>query len=110
MSSEILWEETLRGASTWSHILKRGTALRITAEGPNANVGAILLNADNPSERLNLPDTLKAQHIAHLTTGVALYSDMGRVLASITDDTLGWHDPLGGCSDAAMVKGEVWRT
>lgn len=103
MSTEILWEETLRGGGSWSHILKRGTALRITAESGHANVGAILLNADNPTERLNLPDTLKAQHIAHITTGVALYSDMGRILCSITDDTLGWHDPLGGCSDAKMV-------
>jgi hypothetical protein len=62
------------------------------------------LNADNLSERLNLPDTLKAQHIARLTTGAVLYSDMGRILCSITDDTLGWHDPLGGCSDAALVE------
>ena len=103
MSSSILWEETLHGSSTWSHILKRGTALRIAAIEDNTNVGAIFLNADNPSERLNLPDTLKAQHIARLSTGSVLYSDMGRILCSITDDTLGWHDPLGGCSDAALV-------
>jgi urea carboxylase-associated protein 2 len=103
LSPAILWEETLHGSSTWSHVLKRGTALRITAIEDNANVGAIFLNADNPSERLNLPDSLKAQHIARLTTGSVLYSDMGRILCSITDDTLGWHDPLGGCSDAALV-------
>ena len=103
MSSEVLWEETLNGSSTWSHVLKRGTALRITAGGDHANVGAIFLNADNSSERLSLPDTLKAQHIARLTTGAVLFSDMGRILCSITDDTLGWHDPLGGCSDAAQV-------
>jgi hypothetical protein len=77
--------------------------LRLTAEGDGANVGALLLNADNLSERLNLPDTLKAQHIARLTAGAVLYSDMGRILCSITEDTLGWHDPLGGCSDAALV-------
>lgn len=77
--------------------------MRLTAQGDGANVGALLLNADNPSERLNLPDTLKAQHIARLTAGAALYSDMGRILCSITEDTLGWHDPLGGCSDAALV-------
>ena len=29
---------------------------------------------------------------------------MGRVLCSITADSVGWHDPLGGCSDAAMVQ------
>ena len=104
LSTEILWEETLPGCSTWSHILKRGTALRLTAEDPHANVGAIFLNADNLSERVNLPDTLKAQHIARLTSGSVLYSDMGRILCSITEDTLGWHDPLGGCSDAALVE------
>ncbi len=103
MSAEILWEETLPGNSTWSHILKRGTALRLTAEDSHANVGAIFLNADNLSERLNLPDTLKAQHIARLTAGSVLYSDMGRILCSITEDTLGWHDPLGGCSDSMLV-------
>jgi len=103
LSSEILWSETIHGSSTWSHVLKRGTALRITAAGDHANVGTLFLNADNPSERLNLPDTLKAQHIARLTTGAVLYSDMGRILCSITEDTLGWHDPLGGCSDGTLV-------
>jgi urea carboxylase-associated protein 2 len=38
-----------------------------------------------------------------LTKGFVLYSDMGRVLCSITEDTVGWHDPLGGTSNAAMV-------
>jgi uncharacterized protein len=104
LNSFILWEEILPGSSTWSHILKRGTALRIEAIENSTNVGAIFLNADNPSERLNLPDTLKAQHIARLTTGSVLYSDMGRILCSITHDTLGWHDPLGGCSDATLVE------
>lgn len=99
-----LWEETLPGSSSWSHILKRGTALRIETLEENCNVGAMFLNADNLSERLNLADTLKAQHMARLTAGSALYSDMGRVLCSITEDTVGWHDPLGGCSDACLVE------
>ncbi len=99
----ILWQEILPGNSTWSHILKRGTALRLTALEDAPNVGALLFNADNFSERLNLPDTLKAQHIARLTAGAVLYSDMGRILCSITADTVGWHDPLGGCSDRALV-------
>jgi urea carboxylase-associated protein 2 len=69
-----------------------------------ANVGAIFFNFENPTERLNLPDTLKAQHVARLTKGCVLYSDMGRILCSITDDSLGWHDPLSGCSDTAVVN------
>lgn len=106
MTERILWQETLPGSSTWSHILKRGTALRITAIDDAPNVGALLLNADNFSERLSLPDSLKAQNVARLTAGAALYSDMGRILCSITDDTVGWHDPLGGCSDEATVAGK----
>lgn len=103
MQHETLFTETVPGNSTWSHVLKRGTALRLTAVDAAPNVGAIFFNADNLSERMNLPDTLKAQHIARLTTGAVLYSDMARVLCSITEDTVGWHDPLAGCSDAEMV-------
>ncbi|MGI4826964.1 MAG: urea amidolyase associated protein UAAP1 [Janthinobacterium lividum] len=99
----LLWEEVLEGFAAWTHVLKRGTALRLTALGENANVAAMFLNADLPTERLNLPDTLKAQHIARLTRNNVLFSDMGRVLLSITADTAGWHDPLGGCADATAV-------
>ena len=93
-----MFEEVLQPGATWSHVLKRGTALRITDTQGGANVGAIFYNWENPTERYNLPDTLKAQHIAHFTSGHVLYSDMGRVLCSITFDTVGWHDPLSGCS------------
>ena len=103
MLSKLLWEEFLEGFTAWTHVLKRGTALRLTASGTGANVAAIFLNAELPTERLNLPDTLKAQHTAMLTQGHVLFSDMGRVLISITADTAGWHDPLGGCDDAAAV-------
>ena len=50
-----------------------------------------------------MPDTLKAQHIARLTEGFVLYSDMGRILCSITHDTVGWHDPIGGTLSAAHI-------
>jgi urea carboxylase-associated protein 2 len=56
------------------------------------------------SERLNLPDTLKCQHTARLTKGHCLYTDMGRILVSITEDTCGWHDPLGGWSTEKIVE------
>ena len=99
-----MFEEIVQSGATWSHVLKRGTALRITDAEGGANTGAIFYNAENPTERYNMPDTLKAQHIAHLTRGHVLYSDMGRILCSIIADTAGWHDPLSGCSNAAEVE------
>ncbi len=104
IESSILWKEIIAGASTWSHVLKRGTALRLIDSEGGANVGAFFLNFELPAERFNLPDTLKAQHTAKLGKGHVLMSDMGRILCSITDDSLGWHDPLAGCSNAALVR------
>lgn len=104
--ASLLWQETVRGGDCWSHILKRGTTLRLTDTEGGANVGGLFLNADQPSERYNMPDTLKAQHTAHLTRGHVLYSDMGRILCSITDDTCGWHDPIGGHRNAAEVASQ----
>jgi uncharacterized protein len=99
----LLWEETVQPGATWSHVLKRGTALRMVDTEGGANVGAIFYNFELPVERYNMPDTLKAQHIARLTRGSVLYSDMGRILCSITEDSLGWHDPIGGASNGALV-------
>jgi uncharacterized protein len=106
----VLWEEILQAGAAWSHVLKRGTALRILDLEGNANVGAIFYNFECPPERYNMPDTLKAQHIARLTKDFVLYSDMGRILCSITEDTTGWHDPLGGCSNAALVTEKYGET
>ncbi len=101
-----MFEELVQPGATWSHVLKRGTALRITDIQGGANVGGIFCNWENPTERYNMPDTLKAQHTAHLTSGHVLYSDMGRVLCSIITDTVGWHDPLSGSANAADVAGK----
>ncbi len=99
-----LYQEIVPGGGHTSFVLKRGQLLRITDLEGGANVSLMLLNATEKSERLNLPDTLKCQHTAKLTTGHCLYSDMGRVLAAITADTCGWHDSFGGLLNAAEVK------
>lgn len=99
-----LYEETVPGGGHTSFILKRGQLLRLIDIEGGANVSLMLLNAHQPSERLNLPDTLKGQHTARLTAGHCLYSDMGRVLAAITADSCGWHDPFGGVLNADEVR------
>jgi hypothetical protein len=100
----ILHEEHLPGGGLWSCILRRRVSLRITDIEGGANVGLMVYNAHCPSDRLNLPDTLKAQYTARLTRGHVLMSDMGRAMLSITADECGWHDPLGGHGDARLVE------
>jgi uncharacterized protein YcgI (DUF1989 family) len=107
-----MFEEIIQPGASWSHVLKRGTALRITDVEGGANVGGLFYNFECPTERYNMPDTLKAQQIARLTKDFVLYSDMGRILCSITGDDVGWHDPLGGCSkpgrDSFVIELEKW--
>ena len=105
-----LWRETLRGGASWSGVLRRGMSLRLTALQAGANVAALFHNYEQPLERYNMADTLKAQHTAKLSAGNVCYSDMGRILCSITADDCGWHDPLGGLTDAQGVAALFGRT
>lgn len=100
----MLWEEFVVGGAHWSGLVRRGTTLRLTDVVGGANVSALFYNYDDRLERYNMPDTLKAQHTAYLTKGFVCYSDMGRVLCSITDDTCGWHDTLCGVGNAALFE------
>lgn len=98
----VAWETLIPAGTHWSGILRRGLALRIVDVDGGANLSAVFHRQEDLLERYNMADTLKAQHTAHLRRGHALYTDMGRVIASITADTLGWHDPLGGVGDARL--------
>jgi len=91
----VLFSELVPGGAHWSYVLPRGTTLRMVALEDGANLSVVLYSAQEKLERYNAPDSLKAQYTAHYTRGHVLMSDMGRSLASITADTLGWHDPLG---------------
>ena len=83
--------------------LRRGLALTLTDNNGGANAAMLLFNAENLLERYNTPDTLKSQHTFHLTAGHCLYSDMGRVLASIIEDSFGGHESICGNSHAQLV-------
>ena len=103
-ADRLLLEEIIPGGSAVSFTVRRHTTLRLTALEAGANVSFLCFNRSEPIDRYNMPDTLKGQHTAKLTTGCMLYSDMARALFSITGDTLGWHDPLGGHDTAAHVE------
>ncbi|GAB3373900.1 DUF1989 domain-containing protein [Spongiibacter taiwanensis] len=87
----------------WSLELRRGTQLTLTDIAGGGNCGMLFYNPRNLLERYNAPDTLKCQHTFKLTAGHCLYSDMGRIFASVTADTFGWHDTVCGNANAQHV-------
>jgi len=101
--SDILFTRNLEGAGMWSAVISRGKSLRLTALESGANVGMLLYNPHNLTERYNMPDTLKGQHIFRLAAPYCLHSDMGRIFCGITEDSLGWHETVCGTSDASAA-------
>ena len=95
--------DILHPGQGWSRVLGRHQALTLTDTTGRACVGLLAYAARQPLERYNMPDSLKAQYTAFLTTGRVLMSDMGRVLLAITEDTCGWHDTLTGHGTQAEV-------
>ena len=107
MIQSIHYQTHLPAGGHWSLRLKRGTVLRITDTHGAANVGVLFYNPENLLERYNAPDSLKCQHTFRITQGHCLYSDMGRIFASVVEDTHGWHDTVCGNSHADQVA-ERW--
>jgi urea carboxylase-associated protein 2 len=103
----MFYETLVEGGKHWSISVSVGTQLRITDQSGGANVGMLFYNPQNLLERYNAPDTLKCQHTFKLTKGHCLYSDMGRIFCSITEDRVGWHDTVCGNTTREIVR-ERW--
>jgi len=105
-----VWEKTLRAGEKWSGAIGRGKLIKFTALEAGANVSLLFYNQRDLTERYNMPDTLKAQHTAMLTKGNVLMSDNGRVLASIVEDSLGWHDTISGLSTREAIDAKYGKS
>lgn len=84
--------------AAWSLQVQRGRVLRLTARDAGANLSALLYQARDGVDRMNVPDTLKAQMSACIKPPMTLMSDRGVALASVTASSLDWHDALTGHS------------
>lgn len=83
------------GGAAWSATVRASRTVTFTAGGARANLSLLLVGADR-LDRLNIPDTLKAQMCACIRPPMVLMSDRGLALASVTGSSLDWHDALTG--------------
>lgn len=94
----LIGTETVPGGWYWTGRLAKGETLRIAASALGSSVSLASWSAADTTERLNLPDTVKLQWTTDLRKGRVLFSDMGRVMLSIAEDSSGAHDALTGGS------------
>jgi len=102
--TEALLSHEIPGGAGWSVLLRAGRELVLTASGAGANCATLLFPVHDAVDRLNVPDTLKAQMSARIRPPMVLMSDRGIGLASVTGSSLEWHDCLGGHSVDAHVE------
>lgn len=93
---EVLRREVVPGGWNTQFRLRVGQAVRLATPAGDAAAALVAWSAADPSERLNYADTVKLQWTSRLGKGRVLFSDMGRVLLSITEDLSGAHDALMG--------------
>jgi uncharacterized protein len=100
-AADLVWEETIAAGGYATRRLARGARLRLVDLKGDACASLLIFNAEMPTERLNVADTVKVQWNAYLGQGKLLLSDMGRVLMSFLEDGAGTHDTFCGTSNPA---------
>lgn len=90
----------------WVQELRKGQYFRIVDLHGNQAVDTLFYNAHDYADRYSAQDTIRHQANIYLTTGTQLISTGGNALLTITADTCGRHDTLGGAcaNESNMVR------
>jgi len=104
--SKAILDHVIPAGDGWMHEIKTGQTFRIVDLEGNQAVDTVFYNAANPADRYSAHDTIRAQNGIYLTTGTQLLSTEGHTLLTITADTCGRHDTLGGAcaAESNMVR------
>ena len=96
---DAVYSEIVPAGESWLHRIDVGQTLRIVDLEGNQAVDTLFYNAHDTADRYDFQNTIRAQNAVYLTTGTRLMSSSNQVLMTITADTCGRHDTLGGaCS------------
>lgn len=97
------YAHTIPGGAAWSAQVAAGSQITLTAQGSSSMASMLLFAADR-LDRLNIPDTMKAQMSACVKPPMVLMSDRGTALASVISASRPWHDCLTGLSHDAHLQ------
>jgi hypothetical protein len=106
LSEMAIFSFIVEAGDPFVHEIRRGQTLRIVDLEGNQAVDTLFYNAHDYSDRYSAQDTIREQACIYLTTGTQLMSTEGNVLLTITADTCGRHDTLGGAcaAESNMVR------
>ena len=90
------FHDTILAGDYFIKIVKAGETFRILDSEGNQAADTLFYNATDVTERYSAMDTVREQGNIYLTAGTSLISNLGNTLLTITADTCGRHDTLGG--------------
>jgi urea carboxylase-associated protein 1 len=101
-----IYRQVIPAGDGWIHQIKKGQTLRILDLEGNQAADTLFYSAADLSERYSAQDTIREQGAIYLTAGTALMSNRCRPMLTITADTCGRHDTLGGAcaAESNMVR------
>ena len=95
-----IYDHVLPAGEGWMHTIRKGQSFRIVDLEGNQAVDTLFYSAAHPEDRYSAADTIREQGNLFLSTGTPLISTEGNVLLTITADTCGRHDTVGGACSA----------
>lgn len=99
--ADAIQRTTVPAGDWWMAEIRRGQTLRIVDVEGNEAADTLFYRLDDPQgEHYSAVDTTTRQGNVYLTTGTRLYSNQGNVMLTLTADTCGRHDTLGGACSA----------
>ena len=96
LAGTVVHDVIVPARAPWLHHVAAGQTLRIVDLEGNQAVDTLFFSLANPRERYDVQRTLRRQGSVYLTTGSVLYSNLGKPMLTIVEDTCGRHDTLGG--------------
>lgn len=98
--SSACFQHTIKAGNPWFHRIRQGQTLRITDLEGNQAVDTLFYDAAGVRFRYDATETIRCQGNIYLTTGSVLRCNQSQPLLTITADTCGRHDSLGGSCSA----------
>ena len=98
-TADAIYKHTILAGDHWMREIKKGQIFRILDLEGNQAADTLFYDAHDITNRYSASDTIQRQGRLYLSTGSILYSTEGDKLLTITADTCGRHDTVGGaCS------------
>ena len=95
-----LYSHIVKAKQPWSGQIKQGQVLIIKDTHGQQAVDFLCYDADNTIDRYSATNTVKVQGNIYVGKDTVLYSDSGKALMKVLEDTIGRHDTVyGWCSN-----------